>query len=393
MSAFPLKLQFFVTYGVLGCLGPITALFLRDAKGFSPRQIGITLALSTIGMLVSPAVMAWLADREVDTRKILRFIFVATAGALVGVHFAERASLVTTGWAVYSILFIPVLPLLDGYYFNHERAHGDGRGGADGSYQFVRVWGTIGFMVPAIAVYFIIDRTGSIADALWCGVAWCGLSFASTFLLAPSTVAGGVRRGSPTLRALRVLVSKRTLPMCIGLFFVYVSASAYYPVVSVFFNDEIGIPAKWISPLMALGVAIEIAYIFGLGPIRKLLRIRGIMIFGLTTMSLRLAMLAFFPTVTTSVLIQLFHGLEILAMFVVPVIYLDRVAGDGFRNSIQGAWAILVNVPTRVIGFVLAGEIGERLGSTEVLYVASSLAGIGALLILLLFKPQPPPAD
>lgn len=385
MSSLPIKVQFFLAYGVLGSLSPIAALVLRDAKGFSPQQFGITLALSSLGLLFSPAVTSWLADREVDTRKILRGIFLLTGIALTGVVYADNVWAVTAAWAGYSIVYVPTMPLLDGYYFNHEREHG--AAGVDGAYQFVRVWGTVGFLVPSLTLYFIIANTGEIANALWVAVAWSGLCFASTFLLKPRALALGIQTKAPTLRAAKVLFSRATLPMCIGLFFVHIAATAYYPVLSVFLSDEVGIADEWVALVMSLGVTIEIGYIFGLGPLRRWLRIRGIMVVGLTSMSLRLAALALFPTIATSLAIQLLHGMEILAMFVVPVIYLDRVAGDGFRNSIQGVFTVIVIVPTRIIGPLLAGWIREFTDTTQVLYTAAVLSAIGMLILYFFFKP------
>jgi hypothetical protein len=111
------------------------------------------------------------------------------------------------------------------------------------------------------------------------------------------------------------------------------------------------------------------------------------MVVGLSAMAVRLVLLAQFPTVTTSLVIQLAHGMEILAMFIVPVIYLDLIAGDGFRNSIQGVFTIIVVVPTRLIGPLLAGQIREVAGTTEVLYIAAALSGIGMLIIFFFFRP------
>jgi PPP family 3-phenylpropionic acid transporter len=188
---------------------------------------------------------------------------------------------------------------------------------------------------------------------------------------------------------MRAIFSRTTLPLCAGLFLVYVAANCYYPYLSVFFSDEIGIDLKWIPMISALGVAIEIGYLLGLGPIRRLIKLKGIMVLGLGTMGARLALLTFFPTTTVSLLIQLFHGLEILAMFVVPVIYLDRVAGDSFRNSIQGAFTIVITVPARLIGFILAGEIAHAYSSREVILTSALLAFTSMLFILAFFKPSP----
>ncbi|MCH2060034.1 MAG: MFS transporter [Verrucomicrobiales bacterium] len=388
MKLFAIKAQFFLSYGVLGSLAPLLALILRDSKDFDARQIGITLAASSIGMLFSPAIMTFLADRNFDTRKILRAIFLFTAIALVAVYFLKDPIPITIAWAAYSIIFIPTLPLLDGYYFSSVREQGKPAGDQPDSYQFIRAWGSAGFMVPAIALFFILDSKTSAIQALWCAITWCALAFAGTYYLHPCEIKQPVTKQTPTRLAMRAMFSRTTLPMCAGLFLVYVGANCYYPYISVFFSDEIGIDLKWIPMISALGVVIEIGYLLGLAPIRRLIKLKGIMVLGLGTMGARLALLTVFPTTTVSLLIQLFHGLEILAMFVVPVIYLDRVAGDSFRNSIQGAFTIVITVPARLIGFLLAGEIAHAYSSREVILTSALLAFISMLLILTCFKPS-----
>ena len=388
MSYLAIKAQFFLTYGVLGSLAPLLALILRDSKNFDSRQIGITLAASSIGMLFSPAIMTFLADRNFDTRKILRAIFLFTAIALCAVYYLKEPLAVTIAWATYSIIFIPTLPLLDGYYFNSMRNHGDKKEKPTNEYQFVRVWGSAGFMVPAIALFFILDTNASAIEALWCAIIWCAMAFLGTLFLHPCRIKHPATSQTPTRQALRVIFSRRTLPMCIGLFLVYVAANCYYPYLSVFFIDEIGIGLKWIAMISALGVAIEIGYLLGLSPIRRLIKLKGIMVLGLGTMGLRLTLLTIFPTTTVALLIQILHGLEILAMFVIPVIYLDRVASDSFRNSIQGVFTIVITVPSRLIGFLLAGEIAHAFGSREVILASALLAIASMLVILVWFRPS-----
>lgn len=388
MNLFPIKVQFFLSYGVIGSLGPLLALILRDSKNFEPRQIGIALAVSSVGMLFSPGIMTFLADRNFDSRKILRIIFAATACSLSAVYYLQDPIAVTVAWALYSTIFIPTLPLLDGYYFNSTRNHNPGNLLPGHSYQFVRVWGSIGFMLPAFALFFVLDSPASAINALWCAVAWCLFAFVGTFALQPCNVKQSVRRATPTREAMRIIFSRSTLPMCVGLFLVYVAANCYFPYLSVFFTDEVGIDLKWIPLISAIGVTFEIGYLLGLGPIRRLIKIKGIMVLGLASMGARLALLAAFPSISASILIQLVHGLEILAMFVVPVIYLDRVAGDGFRNSIQGAFTVVITVPARLVGFLLAGEIAQASSSTEVIYTASLLAFAAMLVILFTFRPS-----
>ena len=388
MSLFAIKAQFFLSYGVLGSLGPLLALILRDSKNFEAREIGITLAISSVGMLFSPAIMTFLADRNFDTRKILRAIFALTAVSLCAVYYSQDPIPVTLAWAAYSIIFIPTLPLLDGYYFNAMRNHQPLESSPGNDYQFVRVWGSAGFMLPAIALFFVLDSPSSAIQALWCAISWCFMAFLGTFALQPCRIKQSASHETPTREAMRVIFSRSTLPMCAGLFLVYIAANCYYPYISIFFIDEVGIDLRWIPLITAIGVGIEIGYLLGLGPIRRLIKLKGIMILGLATMGTRLALLTAFPNITTSILIQLVHGLEILAMFVVPVIYLDRVAGDSFRNSIHGAFTIVITVPARLIGFLLAGEIAHAYGSTQVIFTAAMLAFAAMLVIFFSFSPS-----
>ncbi len=154
----------------------------------------------------------------------------------------------------------------------------------------------------------------------------------------------------------------------------------------MFFKESIGIQNNYITAITSIGVAIEIIYILNVKTLRRWLGFRGVMAIGLASMAIRLAILATFPTLKTALIIQLFHGLEILSMFVLPIMYLDQVSGTGFRNSIQGAFTILITVPSRLLGFIIAGEIARAYSPKEVIYAGSILSAIGMLIIFMFFK-------
>ena len=385
MNLYPLKIQFFLSYAALGSIAPLMALLLKEAKNFSPRQIALTLSISSIGMLFTPALMTYLADKSIDSRKILRFIFSITAGSLIAVYYLNDPLHVTISWTIYSIAFIPTLPLLDGYFFNHsEQLQKLGEKGLE--YQKIRTWGSIGFIAPSGILFFTLSGEKNITNSLWCAVTFCFLSFLATYLMqAPaSSEKTGVKK--PTTEAFRVLLSPKLIPFCIGIFFSYTAANCYYPYLSVFFKESIGIQNNYITAITSIGVAIEIIYILNVKTLRRWLGFRGVMAIGLASMAIRLAILATFPTLKTALIIQLFHGLEILSMFVLPIMYLDQVSGTGFRNSIQGAFTILITVPSRLLGFIIAGEIARAYSPKEVIYAGSILSAIGMLIIFMFFK-------
>lgn len=70
--------------------------------------------------------------------------------------------------------------------------------------------------------------------------------------------------------------------------------------------------------------------------------------------------------------------------------FLNRLASDQFRNSIQGVFTMAIGGTARVIGGVAAGAVAATFGLTAVLYWGASLAGCSLLIIAFLFSRIPP---
>ena len=61
---------------------------------------------------------------------------------------------------------------------------------------------------------------------------------------------------------------------------------------------------------------------------------------------------------------QTFHGIEVMALYILPVIYLNSLATDRFRNSIQGVYGMIVSGVAKIVGYQAAGLIAAKsLGS------------------------------
>lgn len=110
------------------------------------------------------------------------------------------------------------------------------------------------------------------------------------------------------------------------------------------------------------------------------------MIIGVMCMALRFACLAAFTNAWTPILVQLFHGPEIVALFVLPMMYINRLAGAEFRNSIQGVYAMLVAGGPRIIGSFLSGKLAEE-SLSQLFAIASGLVLFAALLLMWKFNP------
>ena len=385
------KAQYFLAYAPLGSLGPLLPIFLKDGKGFTETQFGFLIAATAVSMLITPVVLALLADTRLDSRRLLAGSYLVGGAALVAIFFAEGVWLVSLLYGVYSLAFVPTLPLTDALYFSVERT-AEQEGKKVSPYQFVRIWGTYGFIVPSVILYFLINRGGDVAVMMWVAAAMCLLAAANTFRL-PTVRMGATKIAEekpslPTADALRALFGPGTRVFCLAMFLAFMSAVTYYNHFPHYLRDIGGVPEESIGLVMNLGVVVEIFFVLAFGPLRRRLRLKGVLVLGLLAMFVRMSLLAFFPSPWIGIAVQGLHGLETLALYIVPMIYIDRLAGDGFRSSIQGAYMMTVLACSRMLGAASAGHIGEcdviaafRFGT------ALSLAAV--VVAILFFRPIP----
>ncbi|MGI9241685.1 MAG: MFS transporter, partial [Verrucomicrobiales bacterium] len=177
-----IKAQYFLAYAPLGSLGPLLPIFLKHGKGFVESQFGILIALTAISMIVTPVLLALLADTRVDSRRLLAGSYLIAAISLVALFFADGVVMVSVLYLIYSLAMMPTLPLTDALFFSVERA-AELEGERVSPYQYVRVWGTIGFIVPSLLLYFLIRGDGGAGAIIWVATASCLLAACNAFLL------------------------------------------------------------------------------------------------------------------------------------------------------------------------------------------------------------------
>ena len=387
-----LRRQFFLSYAVIGSVMPLMTVFLREQGGFNFLQIGLAMSLMNIPMLCSPALITLLADRNIDSRRILAVAYTCSAMVLSVMYFSHDITLTLTLFVFHGLSFVAMLPLQDGYYFSlaeQKRQAGESVIG----YPLVRVWGTIGFILPSLILFYPLS-VGAPANAILpCAVSFCFLSLLNSLSLPSVAKPKQTSNRLPTKEALRAIFAPNARWLSIGLFFGFMAVSAFYAFIGNFFDEEVGNPKKYIGLIINIGVLIEVGFTLLMPWMQRKIHLRGIMVLGLFCMVLRMVLLAFFPTPAMAVVVQLCHGLEVLALFVGPVMFLDRLATDEFRNSIQGVFTMAIGGVARVVGGVAAGMVVMNFGLRGGLIYGAILSVISFLIITFLFHRIPPRSD
>ncbi|NNE92552.1 MAG: hypothetical protein HKN23_12970 [Verrucomicrobiales bacterium] len=387
-----IRRQFFLSYAVIGSVMPLLTVFLRD-QGFNFFQIGLAMSLVNVPMLCSPALITLLADKKVDSRRILAVAFSLSAIVLTGLYFSRILAVTLTLFVFHGLSFVAMLPLQDGFYFSHAEEKRAAGAEKIVPYQLVRVWGTVGFIVPSVILFFKLRQDPSPDVVLLCAVLFCVLSLANSFTLPQlkRLERSGQPSKLPTRQALAQLFSKEARWLCVGLALAFLATSSYYAFIANYYSEVVGIPNSYIGLIINIGVVIEIFYQLWMPKLQRWIGLKGILVGGLAFMAIRMLLLYFFPSWQTVVFTQIGHGLEVMALFIVPPMFLDRLAGNEFRNSIQGVYTMAVGGVARVLAGVIGGLVTLQFGLRG-LFLYTGFLGIGATLIILtLFSRIPPP--
>lgn len=384
-----LKAQFFFSYGILGCLGPLLPVFLREVKGLDEAQIGMAMATVSAATLLSPSLLTLLADTRLSARQILSLAFASTSAVLALLLAGTPTALTLFLMAFYGISMVAILPLQDGLFFTLSRQQRD-CGEPLVEYPTVRVWGTAGFILPALLLWPVVHWWHDTRPAIAGAAIYAAFCVVHTLRRLPAHRMGAARQAAsrmPTADAFRVLAAPHIRFLSLGLIVSAAASITYHYFFPIYLREQLGLASEWIPLIINLGVVIEVLYTLGYGHLQRWLGIKGIIVCGLCAMILRLTLLAHFPSLATALLVQVGHGLEILALFVTPVMFLNSLAGDSFRNSMQGAFSMMLGA-SRLVGSLAIGWIARENLLTA--YHVASFAAIGGMLLVALgFRLRP----
>ncbi len=383
-----LQAHYFAVYAVFGCVTPYIPIYLRDVKSLCASEIGLTFATGQAAVLLVPVLLTYLADRFRLVRPLLFAMFTINIIAMTALVGAAGFWSCLCWVAVNRMVSQPQVTLADGIYFSLQSDPTQPRA----PYASVRVWGTIGYIAPSLIIY----TSYYLGDFCKGGLEWMPYvagAFAILGLLNATKLPQRYNRAAtaappprvPTLAAARVLLQPKLLTFLIGVGFVVMSNMAFYGFYPLYLTSEIGLGQRWVGLISSLGVAIEILYILRLEPLRQRIGFGGLLAVGGAASLFRLACLAFLPTPFFSIVFQLVHGLTVIGYMIVPVMYLNTHAGEGYRNSIQGVYVMVIQGVFSIAGNILSGQLAE-IGLLTLYRSALGICALGLVFVAISFR-------
>ena len=147
-----LSLMMFLQYLVQGAYLPIASVYVEKALGFSAFQVGLFGAALAVGPVLAPFIVGQVVDRFFATERVMAVCHLI--GGILMLFIAVQ----TEVWAViilgtlYSILYVPTMMLTNSLAFQHLK-------NSDMEFPWIRLFGTLGYIVPAYVIEFWFLRS------------------------------------------------------------------------------------------------------------------------------------------------------------------------------------------------------------------------------------------
>lgn len=351
-----IRLHYLLVYAVIGAYMPYLPVFLGRDLGMHDAQIGWVTGIYGLSVLLGPPLVTYLADRRFAGRSLIAAAYLAAALALSGLALVDSFAAVLLLSFLFSLVYTPLFALLDGLAFAAIAA-ARAAGAQAPRYDRLRVWGSLGFMVPAFVLFFALragaasGRAAILAAAVAAGLgALCSLGL-PRLLPAPS-------ERLPGAAAWQVLRRPPTRALVIPLGLMSAAISVFYAFYARRVLD-VGIDPSWVGLVMNLGVLAELPYMFAAGPLLRRFSLRALLLFGALCLALRMALLAAFADPAVTVASQILHGPVVVAIYLLPPMYLNFKASPGVRNGVQGLHTMICYGVARLLGSVAGGYAAE----------------------------------
>lgn len=322
---------------------------------FSAGFVGYTTAAGAIGSLISPVIIGFLSDRYFAAERLLAALHAGCALAAWGMFRSQTELEFLLCIVLYYQCFCPAAALTNKIGLRHLA-------NVDVEYPWVRIFGTVGWIGAGLFLGFVWPLvTGQLIEAtripLFLGA--CGSSMMALYCLTlphtpperrASVARLGIVRDSGELLRNGPLVTFLAVSML-----ACISTTAYNNCGNPFLNHE-GYPRP--AALMTLGQLSELLCLWAAPWLIARYGLRVLFVVGVIGWGIRYALLATgsylgaAPPVYAAILL---HGPCYVFVYVIGVMYVDRLAGSAHRGAAQGLYALASAGLGHLIGALTVG--------------------------------------
>jgi nucleoside transporter len=342
-----LSAMMFLQYWPLGVWGVTVGTFIAGNTGtegtriFSAGFVGYSTAAGALGSLLSPVVIGFLSDRYFAAQHLLALLHVGCALAAWGMYEGHTQTAFFLWLLVYYQCFSPAAALTNKIGLKHLK-------NADAEYPFVRIFSTIGWITAGLFVGFawpLVTGESIEPSGIPLVIGACGSIVMATFSLTLPNTPPEEHTGLVLPRILRdctdLLRNQALVVFLLLSMLACIPTMAYNNFGNTFLNNT---HYRWPAALMTLGQVSDLLVLALTPTLIKRFSLQLLFVSGMIAWGVRYVLLAagsFYAIAWPSVAAILMNGPCFVFIYVVGVMYVDRLVGGAHRGAAQGMFALV----------------------------------------------------
>lgn len=362
-TKFQLSLMMFLEFFIWGGWFVTLGTFMGNNLSAEGGEIAAAFSTQSWGAIIAPFIIGLIADRFFNAERILGVLHIIGAVLMYLMSQATDSAVFYPYVLGYMIAYMPTLALVNSVAFNQMKDPSK-------DFPFIRVWGTIGWIVAGLLISFAFgwDSQESIAAGLlkntfvMTAIASAILGvFSFTLPKTPPSAKGEkvAIKDILGLEALDLLKDRNFLVFFLSSVLICIPLAFYYQNLSPFLTES-GVEKS--TALASIGQVSEVVFMLLLPFFFKRFGFKKTILVGMLAWTLRYLLFAygntgdlFFMIITGIVL----HGICYDFFFVSGQIYTDSKAGPKIKSAAQGLITLATYGVGMLVGFYVAGKITD----------------------------------
>ncbi len=361
-----LAAYYFCYFAAVGISEPYLTPFWRSL-GFSPAELGALSAIAPAVGAVAPFAWTALADLTRRGERIFRVNSWLAAALALLLPRLDQFPLVAVAVLFLSLFRVSLIPLANSMTFRVLAGRRD-------RYAGIRVWGTLGYIVVAVAAGAWADRRG-LRSTLY-GIA---LATALSGLVA---LLGGGREDArlPRVRWAGIHSLLRGREVRLLLLTTCLAWTAYGPYATFYtiHLEHLGRSGTFAGAAWALAAGSELCVMLTWSRLCRFFRLRTWLALAMAVGTLRWGLSALASQPVTLLALQLTHAFTFGIFYLAAVQTVDTLAPDTLRATAQGLLASVTFGLGGLLGSLLGGVLYGRLGMAWCYASAALLSAVAA---------------
>ena len=360
---------YFIYYFFVGAFVPYWGLYLQSEQ-FTAADIGILMSLFQISRIFAPNFWGWLADHTGKRAQWIKLTAFLGLCGFTAVFWAHGFFWLFFVMAALSLFTSSTLPLAESLTLAHLAT-------TNGHYSRIRMWGSLGFIVAAVVLGFMIDIAG-ITSLLWFLLIVQMTLFVLSYTLPEPKIEA---HAHDHFSIWQVIKQPNVIALLVGCSLMVTAHGVLYNFYSIYLSEH-GYTKGMIGLLWSVGVICEIVIFMLMPKIMAHLSLKTILMVSLVLAVIRFSLIGIaVDSIWLLVLAQTLHAATFGSFHAASV----EVVTQFFSGRHQAKGQAIYNSVAYGVGGTIGGVAGgyalQYLGGQQTFMLAAIFPLVGLAVI------------